>query len=125
MVNQPSKVLVVDDYEMNLTMVTKYLEENNFHVSAANNGLDALDIFEAENGDIDLLITDLKMPGVSGVGIISIVKERYPKVPIIAMTGWGEYLLELAAEARVDYLLEKPFDLFKLNSIIQNLLSYG
>jgi len=121
--NQPNKVLVVDDYEMNLKMLTRYLEQNNYHVSAATNGLDALDMFEAEDGDFDLLITDLVMPGVSGVGVISIVKERYPNVPIIAMTGWGEHLEVLATEAKVDYLLEKPFDLFKLNGIIQNLLS--
>lgn len=123
MLNQPNKVLVVDDYEMNLKMLTRYLEQNNYHVSAATNGLDALDMFEAEDGDFDLLITDLVMPGVSGVGVISIVKERYPNVPIIAMTGWGEHLEVLATEAKVDYLLEKPFDLFKLNGIIQNLLS--
>lgn len=123
MVNQPKKVLVIDDNEASLKMISQYLERNDFNVSAATNGLEALNIFEAENGDIDLIITDLAMPGISGVGVISIVKEKHPKVPIVAITGWAQNLGELATEAKVDCLLKKPFNLFKLNSIIQNLLS--
>lgn len=123
MVNQSNKVLVVDDNEDVLKTITKYLEQKNFHVVAVTNGLDALKMFEAENGDFDLLITDLVMPSISGVAIISIVKERYPKVPIIAITGWGEHPEALATEAKADIVLEKPFELDEFNRIIHDLLS--
>jgi DNA-binding NtrC family response regulator len=123
-INQPSKILVVDDDNVILETITEYLEEKNFNVLAANNGLDALKMFEAENGGFDLLITDLIMPNIGGVAIISIVKKRYPRVPVIAITGWGEHPETLAKEVEADFVLEKPFTLDELNRIIQNLLSY-
>lgn len=123
MVNQIKKVLVVDDNEDVLKTITKYLEQKNYNVIAATNGLDALKMLEAENGNFDLLITDLVMPSISGVAVISIVKERYPKVPIIAITGWGEHPEALATEAKADIVLEKPFELDEFNRIIQDLLA--
>jgi len=122
-VNQIKKVLVVDDNEDVLKTITKYLEQKNYNVIAATNGLDALKMLEAENGNFDLLITDLVMPSISGVAVISIVKERYPKVPIIAITGWGEHPEALATEAKADIVLEKPFELDEFNRIIQDLLA--
>ena len=123
MVQQNKKVLLVDDNEDVLQTITKYLEQKDYTVVATNDGLDALKHCELENGDFDLLITDLVMPSISGVGVISIVKERYPDMPIIAITGWGEHPEALAAEARADIVLEKPFELDEFNRIIQDLLS--
>jgi len=122
-VNQPRKVLVVDDNEDVLKTISKYLEQKDFNVVASTNGLDALKAFESEKGAFDLLITDLVMPSISGVAIISIVKEKYPNVPIIAITGWGEHPEALATEAKADVVLEKPFELDEFISIIQDLLS--
>ena len=121
--DQPNKILLVDDDEVVLKTITEYLEQNDFNVVAVNNGLDALKMFEAGNGGIDLLITDLVMPSISGVAIISIVKKRYPQVPIIAITGWGEHPETLAKEVEADFVLEKPFKLDEINRVIQNLLS--
>jgi CheY-like chemotaxis protein len=122
-VPQPKKVLVIDDNEEVLKTITTYLEQKNYNVLAVSNGLDALKICESEHGDFDLLITDLVMPSISGVAVISIVKERYPKVPIIAITGWGEHPEALATEAKADVVLEKPFELDEFNRIIQDLLN--
>lgn len=122
MVDQPQKVLVVDDNEDVLKTITKYLEQKQFTVMAATNGLDALKMLEVEKGEFDLLVTDLVMPSISGVAIISIVKERYPKIPIIAITGWGEHPEALATEAKADIVLEKPFELEEFLNIIQDLL---
>ena len=122
MVQQNKKVLVVDDNEDVLKTITIYLEQKGYTVIATNDGLDALKRCELENGNFDLLITDLVMPSISGVGVISIVKERYPDMPVIAITGWGEHPEALAAEARADIVLEKPFELDEFNKIIQDLL---
>jgi len=121
--DQPSKILVVDDDDVILKTITEYLEQNKFNVVAVNNGLDALKMFEAENGGFDLLITDLVMPSIGGVAVISIIKKRYPKVPIIAITGWGEHPETLAKEVNADFVLEKPFKLDEINKVILNLLS--
>jgi CheY-like chemotaxis protein len=120
---QPKKILVVDDNEDVLKTITKYLEQKQFIVESASNGLDALKILETDKDTFDLLVTDLVMPSISGVAVISIVKEKFPEVPIIAITGWGEHPEALATEAKADIVLEKPFELDEFMRIIQGLLS--
>ena len=72
----------------------------------AANGLDGLKVIETEGAGFDLIITDLIMPNISGVGIISIVKEKFPQMPVVAITGWGEHPEALAREANADIVLE-------------------
>jgi CheY-like chemotaxis protein len=122
-VQQLKKILVIDDNEDVLKTITTYLEQKNYSVTAVSDGLDALKLCESEKGRFDLLITDLVMPSISGVAVISIVKERYPNLPVIAITGWGEHPEALATEAKADIVLEKPFELDEFNNIIQDLLS--
>ena len=70
-----------------------------------------------------MVLTDIVMPNVSGVGVISVVKKKYPHLATIAMTGWGEHPEALASEARADLVLKKPFELSQLETIIENLIS--
>jgi DNA-binding response OmpR family regulator len=119
----PTRILVIDDNEQVLTAVTQYLETQHFEVVSASNGLDALKILETEEKTFQMIITDLVMPNISGVGVISIVKKKLPRVPIIAITGWGEHPEALATEAHADRVLEKPFDLAELTKIINELLT--
>ena len=116
------KILVIDDNEDVLTTITQFLTQKKFNVLSASNGLDALKQCEVEKENIDLIITDLVMPSISGVAIISIVKEKYPQIPIIAITGWGEHPESLAAEAKADTVMEKPFDLSELLDKIEELI---
>jgi DNA-binding NtrC family response regulator len=63
------------------------------------------------------------MPDISGVGVISIVKKKYPGIPVIAITGWGEHPEALATEADADLVLEKPFELAELDNHVTNMLA--
>jgi DNA-binding NtrC family response regulator len=63
------------------------------------------------------------MPDISGVGVISIVKKKYPSIPVIAITGWGEHPEALATEADADLVLEKPFELSDLDKSVSDLLA--
>jgi DNA-binding NtrC family response regulator len=63
------------------------------------------------------------MPDISGVGVISIVKKKYPGVPVIAITGWGEHPEALATEADADIVLEKPFELNELDRHVSDMLA--
>jgi DNA-binding NtrC family response regulator len=71
----------------------------------------------------DCLITDLVMPNISGVGLISIVKKEYPHLKIIAMTGYGDQPGALASEAEADIVLFKPIDLFKIENTVSELIN--
>ena len=60
------------------------------------------------------------MPNISGAAIISIVKRKYPTMPIIAITGRGEHTEILANEAHADVIVKKPFDLSELEKTVKN-----
>jgi len=120
--NKPPNLLIIDDNEEILVALKDFFSANSFNVYSAFDGLEALKIIESENIVFDLIITDIVMPNISGVGIISIVKKRWPDVPVIAITGWGEHPEALAAEADADLIIEKPFDLAELKKKVNELL---
>ena len=123
MPNQPS-ILIIDDNEEILSSLETFLNKKDYRVVAASNGLDGLKLYEATNGDFDLVITDLIMPNIGGVALISIFKERTPELPIIAITGYGEQPESLAREAMADVVMEKPFKLDELEASIKRLLKH-
>ena len=120
--NKPLNLLIIDDNEEILVALKDFFSMDNFNVYSAIDGLEALKIIESDNIAFDLIITDIVMPNISGVGIISIVKKRWPDVPVIAITGWGEHPEALAAEADADLVIEKPFDLAELKKKVNELL---
>jgi len=120
---KPYKILIIDDNEEILAALNDFFVNEQYDVISAADGLEGLKLLENEKHRFDLVITDIVMPNVSGVGIISIVKKKYPATPVIAITGWGEHPEALAIEAQADLVLEKPFELPELSKIIKNLLS--
>jgi len=119
---KPFKLLIIDDSEEILTALTNFFTQKNYEVTSAANGLDGLKYIEAKDASFDLVITDLVLPNISGVAIISIVKKRFPDTPVIAITGWGEHPESLAKEAHADYVLEKPFKLPELEELAKKIL---
>lgn len=117
------RLLVIDDSQEILVALSKYFTKKNYDVVTAADGLDGLKLIKTDAKGFDLVITDLVMPDISGVGIISIIKEKYPETPVVAITGWGEHPEALAIEAQADHVLEKPFDLQELNQLVEDLLS--
>ena len=63
------------------------------------------------------------MPKISGIGLISILKKKFPDTPIIAITGWGEYPEAFAVESQADKVFSKPFGLTELDDAINELIS--
>ena len=86
-------------------------------------GLEALKILRAEPHD--LLLTDIVMPDISGLGLIEIARKEFPKLPIIAMTGYSKQVRNLTSEQSPDDYLEKPFNLEALSKAIESLLHRG
>ena len=70
----------------------------------------------------DLVITDIVMPHVSGLGIISVIKEKSSNVPIIAITAYGKHPQRIAVEKKADIVLKKPFEMEKLKDCVVKLL---
>jgi len=116
------RILVIDDSKETVAGLQSFFN-NKYEVLTAENGLDGLKHFEEHENEIDLVITDLVMPDISGVGVISIVKKKYPGIPVIAITGWGEHPEALATEADADLVLEKPFELTELDKHVTDMLA--
>ena len=121
--NRSYKLLVIDDSQEILTAIHKYLKQKKYEVATAADGLEGLKLLKSAEGGFDLVITDLVMPNVSGVGVIAILKKQFPGIPVVAITGYGEQPEALALEANADLVLEKPFNLDDLEQSIANLLS--
>lgn len=114
------KILIVEDDLSILEGLQNFFSNRGFAVSPAQDGLEALKLLDRKR--FDLVITDLVMPNVSGVGILAIVKQKFPGLPVIAVTGMGEMPKQLAVESEADAVLEKPFDLAVLDKTIQKLI---
>lgn len=118
----PYKLLIIDDNEELVVAFESFFKSKGYRVVTAANGLEGLKLLEDKTQEFNLLITDLIMPHVSGVGIITIVKKKYPDFPIIAITGWGDFPEALAAEVKADRVLKKPFQLVELEKMVEELL---
>jgi len=116
------QILVVDDSKETVERLKSHLS-NNYMVHTASNGLDALTLFEQNRNGLDLVITDMVMPEIGGVALISMIKSNSPTTPVIAMTGWGQHPSALASEAKADTILNKPFEMVELDRSISKLLS--
>lgn len=115
------KILTIDDEENIRNGLADNFELEGYDVAKASNGKEGLDIIAA--GGIDLVITDLRMDGISGAEVVRKVTSNYPGIPIIVLTGHGS--IEEAADAikagAFDFLT-KPLDLEHLNIVVKNAL---
>lgn len=113
MTKMPTKVLLVDDEEDFVEMLSLRLETVGQQVTPAYSGQECLAILEEK--DIDVVILDIKMPGMDGIETLKEIKKRFPLVEVIMMTGHGT--IETAMEGKelgaFDYLL-KPADFNEL-----------
>ena len=120
---KPHRLLLIEDSQEILAALAKFFQKKNFDVVTASDGLNGLKLIKDDEGGFDLVITDIVMPDISGVGIIKILKQKYPKTPVVAITGWGPQPQALAVEAHADHVLEKPFDIKELERLVIGLIS--
>jgi DNA-binding NtrC family response regulator len=119
----PSRLLIVDDNEDILSTFYEFFNSMGYEVKTAVDGFAALKLLKDNSYYFDCLITDLVMPNISGVGLISIVKKECPHLKIIAMTGYGDQPGALASEANADVVLFKPIDLFEIEHTVSDLIN--
>ena len=116
------QILLIDDSKETVEGLKSFLDKK-YEVCTAFNGLEGLKAFDENEKKPDLVITDLVLPLISGIGLISLLKQQSPQTPVIAITGWGRHPSELATEAKADMILMKPFELEDLDRSVLRLLS--
>src|SRR3972149_4133655 len=83
--NSQGRVLVVDDQAANRELISEILADEGYDVVTAQDGLDALNQLAAPLPDV--IISDLRMPRMSGFEFLAVVRRKYPDVPLIAISG--------------------------------------
>lgn len=122
MILKKENILIVDDnYDM-LELLHRNLKAQNFHTYKASSVVEAIEILKLSS--IDLLITDLQMPGINGIELIKYVQEHFPKIPKLVITGFPsvDSALEAVKSGALDYLA-KPFTNDELKKSVQNLIA--
>ena len=118
-------ILVVED-ERHLAMGIKFnLESEGYRVTAVGSGPAALDLFEESETEVDLIILDIMLPGMSGYSVCEQLRERGNDVPILILS--ARTLAEdrtRGFDVGANQYLSKPFDLDELLSRVRNLLTH-
>src|SRR5687767_9440876 len=102
-----ASVLLVDDDAAILQLLGMVLKTHGFHVTTATEGRAAAE-FHARLGSVDLLITDIDMPGQSGLNLAAELAKRQPNLPVLFITG-GQHHIADGGSRPTQRLLHKPF----------------
>jgi len=107
------KILIAEDEEITLKHLLSTLKKEGYEVSGVGDGRMALESMEKE--DFDLLIADIKMPGLTGIDLLEKIKEKDLEIEVIIMTGYGSIDSAVGAMKKGAYdYITKPFDLDEL-----------
>ena len=115
-------ILIVDDEKNYLLVLSAVLEEEGYEVLTAVSGAEALEVLAAS--EPDLVLTDMKMPGMDGIELLERIKARDPDLPVIMMTAHGtvDKAVEAMQKGAYTYLL-KPFDNERLILYVRKAIS--
>jgi len=121
MSEQPS-ILIVDDELLIRDLLYDFFSSHGWDIATAENGSKALGILKDK--DIDLVLTDLKMPEMDGMDLTRQMRDDYPDIPVVIMTGFPSVDSAVAAlRSRVADYVTKPFNINELYKIVQSHLT--
>jgi DNA-binding NtrC family response regulator len=116
-----SRILIVDDDDVSCRLFAEVLEGDGHEVYKAHSGEEALDRLRSDS--YDLLLVDVRMPGITGLDVTRAMRQEQPELPIIVMTAFGsiETAVEAIHEGAFDYV-SKPMNLDELKKIVSRAL---
>ena len=119
-------ILIIDDDKSLLRALKKVLSSEGASVICTEWAGEAMEFLTARQTPIDLVITDLRMPLVTGMTVVYAIHEVFPELPVIVLTAFGNAQLkaECLKEGAVDFL-EKPLDTPQLLAAIKRALGGG
>ena len=119
-------ILLVEDEEKVRKLTVLMLERHGFRVLEAGNGYEALEICRAEDGAIDLVLSDIVMPQMSGDRLAAVLCELYPSLKVLFMSGYSEHAVVNQALLAPDVqFVSKPFTASSLLNKVNQALNAG
>lgn len=114
-------ILVVEDDDGNRFALTDLLEMEGYEVVSVGRGRDAIEILQKQK--FDLILCDIKMPGVTGYNIIQEAKQRYPETPFVFLSAYASYSDEkLGYSFGCDKYIIKPYSIEQILRTIREFL---
>jgi DNA-binding NtrC family response regulator len=115
------KILIVDDNPNMSSLLSEMLEVFDYDSVRAGDGQEALRLLE--DGGISMVITDLRMPSMSGTELLKQVKEKYPKLPVVLISGYSATHVEASSGGiQADGFLGKPLMMSQVEKMLNSLL---
>ena len=114
-----NRLLIVDDEEGIRLLYKEELEEEGYDTEIASSGEEALE--KLKDAKVDLVLLDIKMPGMDGVEVLRRVKEKWKNLPVILCTAYPHYKQEFGTWASDAYVV-KSSDLKELKAKIKDIL---
>ena len=114
-------ILVVDDELLIRDLLYDFFSGQGWEISVAENGEKALDILQEKQ--VDVVLTDIKMPQMDGLTLSSRVRDGYPNLPVVIMTGYPS--VDTAVEAlrsKVEDYIIKPFNINQLYRVVEGIV---
>lgn len=122
MKNGEKKILIVEDDEAMRSLLKDILDAEGLVTEAVSNGSDALQ--KLIDQPFDLIITDIQMPGLTGLDILPGIRKLQPEAPVIVITAFGsDEVYRRSFEKGATGYLEKPIHIHKLRVLIHEMIS--
>lgn len=115
------RILVVDDEEVIRDLLVSFLMKEGYSIQTASSGVEALE--ELSKNSFDLVVTDINMPGMSGLDLLKNIRQQYPDTVVLIMTGFASIETTMAAikQGAYDYIM-KPFKINEMKKAIDHAL---
>jgi CheY-like chemotaxis protein len=121
-----ASILIAEDEEPVRELVRRAIAEQGHHVTTAADGIEALDTLQTQDGRFDLLLADIKMPGMDGIALALAVARDFPKIPILLMTGYADQRERAAGlESLICDVIAKPFNLAEIKFAVASAIAKG
>jgi CheY-like chemotaxis protein len=119
-----ARILIAEDEEALRALCARGLTTDGHDVKTACDGGDALDVLTREEGCLDLLLTDIRMPIMDGIALALAAARDFPDVTILLMTGYADQRERAhGLEAIIHDVLAKPFTLATLRDVVNEALA--
>ncbi len=119
--DEEQRILIVDDDPSILDLLSQFLKRKGFECHLANNGKKALELLE--NLPFTIVITDLIMPQIDGLELLKIIKESWPDIDVIVMTGYTKnFTYTDVIHAGANDFIQKPFSLDEIEAKLKRII---
>ena len=118
-------ILLVDDDPVVRAVASRLLRRSEYSVLEASGGMEALQILRQQEQGVDLMLTDILMPDLSGWELSELVRAEFPAVRILYMSGFADEEVVRTRSLSESNFLPKPFGFESLTRAVQNLLRPG